>query len=58
MKLLIKKYFPDSDLRLGVRVHQLPAMSEWDACAYLGQVFSGEDYELRVLEVRKVRGSV
>lgn len=50
-----QKYFPDEALLLDARVHQIPANSELDACAYLCQIFNRENYELRILEVRKVR---
>ena len=38
-----QKYFPDEALLLDARVYQVPANSEWDACAYLGQIFNRED---------------
>lgn len=50
-----QKYYEDEDKRSAVRTHQIPALGQWDACAKLGQIFSSEDYELKILSVKKVR---
>ena len=50
-----QKYYEDEDKRSAVREHQIPALGQWDACAKLGQIFSGEDYELKILSVKQVR---
>lgn len=54
-EVVYQKYFTEEDRRGAERTHQIPANSEWDACATLGQIFSSEDYELKILEVTRVR---
>lgn len=54
-EVTFQKYYADVDELLDPKTRQIPAESEWDACATLGQFFSSDDYELKVLKVVKVR---
>lgn len=54
-EITFQKYKIAKDERGAVRTCQIRGMTEWDACATLGQVLHDLDFDLKILEVKKVK---
>lgn len=53
-----KDYGCNTETSNKVRIYQVPAEGEWNACALLGQIYNGdsnEDYDLKVISVKEVK---